>query len=182
VEEALRHDPGSVMALRSAMEGKPEAEALAMAERATAAHPDDARAWLLLVSVAPAERREAALRKAVEFDSWSGVANNELAWLLLESGRQAEALPFAKRAVELAPGYPSHLGTLAGVAEARGHCQPALDIQRRAVDLLPENLDEKGRAPYLERLARLEKSCGGAGQAQPARQPAMPPSGTPAVK
>ncbi len=167
VEEALRHDPGAVAALALAVERK-QAEGPALAGRATAAHPDDARAWLLLASALPMDaggRRDAALRKAIELDPASGFALNELAWLLLQSGRADDALPMARRAVELTPGSAPYLDTLAGVAEARGDCLVALQIQRRAVDLLPETLSEADRAPYRDRLARLEKGCAGAERA-----------------
>jgi tetratricopeptide (TPR) repeat protein len=162
VEEALRHDPGSVSALAVAIERKP-AEGVALAEKATAAHPGDARAWLLLAGTLPPEakdRREAALRKAVEANPSSGLALNDLAWHILGLGRADEALPLARRAVEVSPGSAPYLDTLAGVAEARGDCTVALQIQRRALDLLPEGLPEQGRAPYRERLQRLEKACG----------------------
>jgi tetratricopeptide (TPR) repeat protein len=168
-EEALRHDQGCVPALAVAIAQKP-AEGAALAQRATAAHPKDARAWLLLAGTFPPEakdRREAALRKAVEVDPSSGLALNDLAWLLLQAGRAEEALPLARRAVELSPGSAPFLDTLAGVAEARGDCAVALEIQRRAMDLLPEGLPEQGRAPYRERLSRLEKGCAGGARAPP---------------
>jgi tetratricopeptide (TPR) repeat protein len=123
VAEALRHDPGAVSALAVAIGRKP-AEGVALA-------PDDARAWLLLASALPREakdRREAALRKAVEVDPSSGLALNELSWLLLGSGRADEALPLARRAVELSPGSAPFLDALAGIAEARGGCLVALQI------------------------------------------------------
>lgn len=164
VDEALRHDPGSVPAL--ALLGKREpAERVALAERATAAHPEDVRAWLLLSGALPpkaSERREAVLRKAVEADPSSALALNDLAWELLATGRADEALPLARKAVQLSPGSAPILDTLAGIAEARGECAIALQIQRRAIDLLPDELSEERRMPYRERLRRLEKACGNA--------------------
>ena len=169
VEEALRHDPGSVSALLHLVEQRP-AEAVALAEKATSAHPEDARAWLLLADALPSEakeRREAALRKAVAADPSSALALNGLAWHLLGTDRAAEALPLARRAVDLSPGSAPALDTLAGVAEAHGDCPVALQIQRRAMELLPEGLADAGRAAYRERLARLEKACGAAAAAPP---------------
>lgn len=177
VEEALRHDPGSVPALALLGEHKP-ADRVALAERATAAHPEDSRAWLLLGGALPPEakeRREAALRKAVQVDPSSALALNDLAWHLLATGRADEALPLARKAVQLSPGSAPILDTVAGVAEARGDCAVALQIERRAIDLLPEGLSEKGRAPYRERLSRLEKACG-----SPGRPP--PPGSAPAAR
>jgi len=79
----------------------------------------------------------------------------------------------------LAPGVAAYKDTLAGIAEVRGHCAPALELQRRAVDLLPEGMGAEGRASYLERLERLEKRCGaGAGPGAPAAPaPAAAPAG-----
>lgn len=173
VQEALRHDPGSVPALALAMALKPT-EAETLAGRATAAHPQDARAWLLLAGALPPEakeKREAALRKAVGADPSNATVLNDLAWYLLGVGRADEALPLARRAVQLEPGSAPILDTLAGVAEARGDCAPALQIERRAMELLPEGLSEKGRAPYRARLERLEKRCGGT-EARPPVAPA----------
>ncbi|HEU4382010.1 MAG TPA: tetratricopeptide repeat protein [Anaeromyxobacteraceae bacterium] len=175
IEEALRHDPGSVAALAHLVAQRP-AEAVALADKATSAHPDDARAWLLLARALPPEskeRREAALRKAVAADPSSAQILNELAWHLLGTGRADEALPPARRAVELSPGSSAALDTLAGVAEARGDCTVALQIQRRALELLPEELSDKERAPYHGRAERLERACGGTG-------PASPPAPAPA--
>ena len=162
VDEALRHDPGCVAAL-SLLAGMHPERALALAEEATAAHPDDVRAWLLLAQALPKEaapRREQALRKAVEAGPASARALNSLAWQLLGTGRSREALPLASKAAGLAPWGAAELDTLVGVLEDLGRCQDALAVERRAVDVLPEGLDEKSRAPYLERLARLQARCG----------------------
>jgi tetratricopeptide (TPR) repeat protein len=178
IAEALRHDPASFAALALEARRKP-AEAVALAEKAAAGHPGDARAWMLLASVLPpaaGERRLGALRKAVEADPSSALALNNLAWELLGAGRAAEATPLAKKAVDLAPGMPEYKDTLAATAEARGHCAPALELQRRAVDLLSDRASPEEAAPYLERLARLEKACGGA-SAQPAPEAAAAPAG-----
>ena len=66
----------------------------------------------------------------------------------------------------------ARLDTLAGVLEDLGQCGDALAVQRRAVDVIPERMTDKGRRPYLERLGRLEAHCG-------ARPAASPPSGAP---
>ncbi len=170
VEEALRHDPGAVAALAHRVERKPP-DAVALAEKATAAHPEDARAWLLLAGTLPGEakeRREAALRQAVAADPSSAVAHNDLAWYLLQGGRTDEALPEGRRAIQLEPGSAPILDTLAAIAEARGDCAIGLEIQRRALELLPEGTPESGRSAYRERLARLEKRCGAGSAAPPA--------------
>jgi tetratricopeptide (TPR) repeat protein len=169
VEETLAHDPGNVAALAAAARIRP-AEALALAERATASAPGDVRAWLLLAGALPeaeAERREAALRKAVEVAPGHAGALNELAWFLLLAGRSGEGLPHARAAAAAAPWDAAVLDTLAGVLEDLGQCAPALAVQQRATDALPEGLSARAREPYEERLARLEGQCGAAKAAAP---------------
>lgn len=161
-EETLRHDPGNVAALRVEVSLGRE-KPLPAAERAVAAHPGDGPAWSFLAEVLPkdaAERREEALRKAVGASPGNAAMLNALAWELLETGRSGEALPLARQAASAAPWSPAVLDTLAGVLEERGQCAPALALQRRAVDILPEHAADRTRAPYLERLARLEAACG----------------------
>lgn len=176
VQEALEHDPASVSGLM-VLASLEKSRAGELAKRAVQGHPEDARAWLLLVPFIPAS--EAALRlevleRAVEADPASASALNDLAWELLGKGRAAEALPIANRAVGLSPGTSAILDTQAGVLEALGQCAEALRAQHRAIDVLPEGTAEAGRAPYLERVNRLEKSCGAPGEAPPA--PAAAPT------
>lgn len=164
LDEALRHDPGHVRALRQlALLEKDPAARLALAERAVAAHPEDGQAWALLASLLPeeaAERRLAARRRAAELRPEDGGAQNDLAWTLLEEGRSGEALPLARAAAALEPWNPAVLDTLAAVLADLGQCPPALAVQRRACDLLGEGIPEAARRPYLERLADYERQCG----------------------
>ncbi len=173
VDEALAHDPGHVAALTRLAAGAPPEEQLRLAERAAAAHPEDVRAWVLLGDAIPeteVERRIEALRKAVGADRASVTALNDLAWALLGAGRSGEALPLARTAAGLEPWSSPVLDTYAGVLEDLGQCAAALAVQRRAVDVLAERASAQARAPYLERIARLEKSCGQA-SARPASAP-----------
>lgn len=165
IDEALAHDAGHVAALGLLAAEAPAEERLRLAERATAAHPEDARAWTLLADALPrAEEapRIDALRRAVAADGTSFTALNDLAWALLEAGRSGEALPLARKAAGLAPWDAATLDTFAGVLEDLGQCADALAVQRRSVDVLPERADAQARAPYLTRLARLEGRCGAA--------------------
>jgi tetratricopeptide (TPR) repeat protein len=172
IEEALAHDPGHVAALERMAKDR-TGDALALAERATAAHPEDARAWLFLARSTPdGERRSAALRKAVEMDGASADAANELAWTLLEAGRSGEALPLARRAVATEPWNEAIIDTLAGVLEDLEQCPEALALQRRAMDVLPEGTSAGARAAFVERRSRLEAACG---RPPPAPAPAAAP-------
>jgi tetratricopeptide (TPR) repeat protein len=87
------------------------------------------------------------------------MAANNLAWGLLRAGHADEALPYAERAVQLAPGDPMALDTYAGVLEARGACAAALGAADRALELVPEGATDEQRAPWVERVARLSKAC-----------------------
>jgi tetratricopeptide (TPR) repeat protein len=173
-DEALAHDAGHVAALALLAAGAPPEERLRLAERATAAHPEDVRAWLLLGrALPPAEerRRIEAYQRATAADGTNATALNDLAWTLLGAGRSGEALPLARKAAGLDPWSAPVLDTYAGVLEDLGQCGEALAVQRRAADVLSEHAREDERAPYLKRLARLERSCG---------QPAAPrPSAAP---
>lgn len=174
VDEALGHDPGHVAALALQGTQASPAERLRLAERASIAHPEDPLAWLLLgraIPEAEGERRIEAFRKAVAGDAASATALNELAWALLGAGRSGEALPLARKAAGLEPWSSPVLDTYSGVLEDLGQCAEALAVQHRAVDVLSERGGEKERAPYLERLARLERSCGQAAGARPFAAP-----------
>jgi tetratricopeptide (TPR) repeat protein len=159
-DEALSEDPGHVFALRS-LAGEKGADGPALAVKATTAHPESGRAWRFAGAVArKPEEREAAYRKAVELEPDDEVALNDLAWHLVQTEREGEALPLARKACSLAPWSSAALDTLAAALQGLGQCPDALQTQRRAVDLLPERLNAEGRKPYLERLSALEASCG----------------------
>lgn len=185
VEEALAHDPGHVAALALLAGGAAPAERLRLAERATTAHPEDPQAWLLLGRALPEtepERRIEAFRRAAAGEAAGATVLNELAWALLGAGRSGEALPLARRAARLEPWNSLVLDTYSGVLEDLGQCAEALAVQHRAVDVLSERVGERGRAPYLERLARLERLCGqaagaGSSAAAPGASPSIPANG-----
>ncbi len=165
IDEALAHDAGHVAALARLATGAPPEERLRLAERATAAHPEDARAWLMLANAVPeAEeaRRIEVFQRAAAADATNVTALNDLAWALLAAGRSGEALPLARKAAGLEPWSAPVLDTFSGVLEDLGQCADALVVQRRAVDVLSERADAQARTPYLTRLERLEQRCGAA--------------------
>ncbi len=160
IAEALAEDPGSVAATNGAI-ARQLGSATALARRAAEHHPDDPRAWLLVAAhPSPPDDRESALRRALALDPENAFALNNLAWTLLEAGRSGEALPLARKAAKLAPWSPATLDTLAAVLEDLGQCSEALTTGHRAVDILPERLAEERRAPFYERVLRLEGNCG----------------------
>lgn len=163
IDEALAHDPGHVAALALLAAEAPPEERARLAERATAAHPEDVRAWIVLANALPdtdTSRKIEVLQRAVAADGASATALNDLAWALLGAGRSGEALPLARKAASLEPWSAPVLDTFSGVLEDLGQCAEALAVQRRAVDVLSERADAQARAPYLARLGRLDGACG----------------------
>lgn len=122
--------------------------------------PAEWRNWLTLATYSPdPAEKEAALRKAVALNDANARAQNELAWLLVTSGRAREALPFANRALDLAPWNPSIVDTLAEVAAQLGKCPQALVLDRRAVRMA-ESRGRKSES-LRTRLGEMEKRCAG---------------------
>jgi putative PEP-CTERM system TPR-repeat lipoprotein len=105
-------------------------------------HPEDA-AFEYLLSVADIARgdlrtAESRLRRVVAAYPNNVLALNNLAWVLVTSGRGG-ALPYAQRAVDLEPDRPELMDTLALALEADKQLGPALDMQKRAVEFAPDN-------------------------------------------
>jgi len=72
-----------------------------------------------------------------------------------EVGRAREALPFANRAVDLAPWDPAYLDTLATVALELGQCPQALQLTQRSVETA-----EGGLATTLKRhQEQVQRRC-----------------------
>jgi len=133
LEEAGREDPGHplVVAALARLRGEPQLTAL---RAATSSRPDDGRGWYLLgVASAESGEREAALRRAVEAWPEGALAQAALAVHLARTGRARAGLPFANRAVELAPWSPTATAALAAVALELSQCKAALALQARAV-------------------------------------------------
>jgi tetratricopeptide (TPR) repeat protein len=160
LDEALREDPSQPLAIwqRATLDN---ASPLLALRAVTAARPGDWRAWLLLADALGANAdpadREAAFRRAVALNPDCADAQGGLARVLATSGRAREALPFANRALDLAPWNPGIIDTLALVAANLGKCPQALLLERRAVALLPPDAP---RGEPLSRLAELEERCG----------------------
>jgi tetratricopeptide (TPR) repeat protein len=120
----------------------------------------DWRSWLVLASYSPdPAEKEASLRKAVVLNDSNAQAQNRLAWLLVTSGRATEALPFANRALDLAPWEPNIVDTLAEVAVQLGKCPEALQLERRAVRMAGS--EGKQDDIVRNRLGEVEKRCAG---------------------
>ncbi len=66
------------------------------------------------------------------------LALNNIAWLLLEQ-KKPGALAYAERAVKAAPDRPALLDTLAMIHSAEGRGDKAVALQKRALQLLPDD-------------------------------------------
>ncbi len=181
IDAALAEDPANVRALQLKLATVSAAERPALGRRATAAHPEDGVAWLLLAASLPAtpetfDERAQAYRKATELLPDNPTAFNNLAWMQLEKGRTADALPLALAAVRLAPWESAFLDTLAEALVASGRCGEAMGIQSRAVEMLPEGSTAAVRALYAGRLASFQKKCSEASGATPTPAAGAPPS------
>jgi TonB family protein len=152
IEQALRQSPDSpdahhwkgVMALRE----KRYADAQSDFRTALKVTPKEPR-YLQGLAVAlfneekarPPEKRNwdrlieplARLGKVAQTPS----ALNNIAWSFAQMGKTDQGLPFAKRAVDAAPGCWECLDTLALLAAQKGWAREAVDLQRRAISMAP---------------------------------------------
>jgi len=109
----------------------------------------------------PAEA-EAAYRQAILVDPNHRDALNNLAWLLLERGENAEAETFAQRAVDQnGPDAYLVLDTLARIQAQSGRCDAALATFDRALGVAPIG---EGRASIESARVEARKRCSAASQ------------------
>jgi tetratricopeptide (TPR) repeat protein len=146
LEEALRQDPKSLLALKQKVAEAPEEQRLPLARAVVEAHPHEAGAWLVLAvalkrdTAAQAEQEE-AFKKAVELAPRNVGAATGLALLYVTQRRYEEALPLAQHAATLAPWNPLVLGTYGLALTGLGRCPEAFFTYQRTLDLLEEHSD-----------------------------------------
>ena len=179
---ALADDPTNVAALRLQMPLLKPSERVALARRATAAHPEDGLAWVMLGDAlretgGNPEECTQAYKKAMELLPDHPAAFSALASLDLQKGQPASALPQAQAAVRMAPWDAAMLATLASALAALGRCGEAAATQARAVDMASEKAGATKRAEYATRLAEIQRTCTEA-TAAPA-EPAAPATSAP---
>lgn len=169
---ALADDPGNVGAVRMQLALVKPAERVALARRATAAHPDDGLAWLALGDALqgenePSDERSQAYRKAIALSPDHPLVCQALASLDLQQGRPRDALPLALTAVRVAPWEAVFIDTLAAALAGVGRCSEAVSMQARAMETAPQGSGAT-QAGYVARLAEIQKSCTEAPSAKPA--------------
>ena len=133
--KVLQEDPHQAVALswRAELDGT---SALAPLRESVEKRPGDWRAWLLLGDAEEKpEQKHAAYQVAVKLNPDSALAQDHLALQLASSGQPMDAVPFAKRAVELAPWDAHATATLARVDVALGACDEAVEARNRAVQM-----------------------------------------------
>lgn len=121
-----------------------QAEADRFAASWMTAHPDDLFFDYLLAEAAIRRNQYAAaeprLKRVLASQPDNVPALNNLAWALSQQ-RKPGAVPFAQRAVDLAPANADLLDTLAAAMVVEGQVAQALTAQQRAVELAPEKHD-----------------------------------------
>lgn len=83
------------------------------------------------------EAAEQRYRKVVAAQPGNAVALNNLGWLLHRAGKPG-AVEMIEKALALAPNTPAVIDTAAEIQAAAGRLDKALPLQRRAVELSPE--------------------------------------------
>lgn len=135
---------GNAMKLHASLlsGGKP-ADAQALAAQWIKSHPTDGTFFEYLGERALLEQNlteaEARFQQANELRPNSSRVLNNLAWITAKLGKPG-ALELAERANKLSPNQPAFMDTLTMIlAEGRKDLGRAIEIQRKAVDLQPQN-------------------------------------------
>ncbi|MFY2561697.1 tetratricopeptide repeat protein [Corallococcus terminator] len=141
----------------------PEQE-LQFVRHRVAAFPESPAAWddlafLLARNVTEGPEYPGVLRRLNELAPRYWWAANELAWLEVQAGQYAKALPLATMAQAEAPVNPYVLKTLAATLRGLGRCAEAIADQRRAVERLPKEWPEPERARFARVLTEYQQQC-----------------------
>lgn len=140
-------------------------------------HPDDAT-FIFHVGDAALARKdytaaEASYAAVAKLQPGNAAAYNNLAWVASLQNKPG-ALAYAQKANEIAPNQPAFMDTLAGVLAAAGQVDKALELQKKAVAILPGNNgfrldlaklylkagDKAGARAELDRLAAAKDFSG----------------------
>lgn len=105
-------------------------------------HPRDAGFEYLLsvtdITGGRLQQAESRLKRVVAAYPTNAMALNNMAWVMAKNGSPG-ASGYAQRAVDLQPDSPVLMDTLAFALAAEGQSGAALDVQRRAVELMPND-------------------------------------------
>jgi tetratricopeptide (TPR) repeat protein len=160
LEEALAHEPSHAEAhFELARLAKTSSDARSFDEhlsRAIDLAPAEPR-YLLARLIALTERDPSQPEVELVVKRLAPIARgasalNAIAWSLALRGRTLEGLPFAMRALDAEPGCWECLDTLAVLRDQQGKTSEALELERRAIGLIPDF-----RQPPREMIERLRK-------------------------
>lgn len=87
-------------------------------------------------------RAEKLYREIIALQAKDAVANNDLAWALMNQGKPG-ALQFAETANRSAPNTPALMDTLAMAMADAGQVDKALELQKKVVDMAPQLMEAK---------------------------------------
>jgi len=147
--QALQADPGNPLAI--------QLSETADASKATAAHPDDWRAWLAFADKNGHDLQ--ALRTARKLAPENPGVLSRLAWAEGEHGNRDLALQYAKSAAEIAPGRSDVLAVLGTVLADAGRCEEGEESVRRAIDVLPDDADRAAVRSLRKTQRAVEEHC-----------------------
>jgi hypothetical protein len=146
---AAQEDPGHPLALQLAES--------ADASKATAAHPDDWRAWLVF-----ADRNHhdlAASEKAATLAPDNPTVLAHLAVAEEGAGKPADALRHALQAVEISPGRSDLLAILAAALADNSRCEEGSGYAQRAIDVLPDGAPAAAVTALRQTQRAIEEHC-----------------------
>lgn len=158
--EGLKHGDATELATKLhallVLANKP-AEAARFADGRIREHPQDMLFRTYLGDRALASRdlalAEGHYRAVVQLQPDNADALNNLAWISNKLGKP-EAAAFAERANALRPGVPAYMDTLANILSDAGQTGKALELEKKAIGLAPQNL------PFRLTLARIYLKAG----------------------
>jgi len=136
------------------MQDRRDEQAMDALEKAMTLSPSNAMAVMWYAGLMKSQTDQLIwYEKAYELDPRSPVIGYNVANLMLEQGREAEAMSVFARIVEADPFYPSAYQLAAKINEQRGRLDEALNQYKRAYSLQP-NID------YSVSIARLYADLG----------------------
>jgi putative PEP-CTERM system TPR-repeat lipoprotein len=118
------------------------AEAQRLAADWQQAHPDDVGFLFYMGDIALADgdlpRAEAGYREVLKLQPSNGLALNNVAWLMVRQGKPG-ARALAEKAVAALPDRAPLLDTLSGALELENQLPQAIETQKRAITLAPDD-------------------------------------------
>ena len=176
-DAALQDDPLQSGALELRVQlAADRTEKLLAARTAVRLDASDARSWMLVDEALGEERgtteeealRTSSLERAVSLAPANAWALQRLARAYARTDQAPRGVDFVHRSLQIQPDSPEALDTFAWIAEKQGTCRAAFELERMAVERLPQkrqDADSKS-APWevraeamRQRLAAYGKAC-----------------------